>query len=381
MLSPAATAHGRVVAVAMSGGVDSSVAAALLREQGADVVGIMLRLWSEPGADSANKCCTLGAVDDARAVADLLDIPFTVLDASATFKSVVVDDFTSRTRAGETPNPCFKCNRSMRFGYLLDRARALGADALATGHYARTGQDESGRVTLLRGRDTRKDQSYMLHRLGQEELVRAVFPVGDLTKAEVRSQAARLGLPVASRPDSVDLCWVGAEGVGGFLGRTLPSEALKGGPIVDGADHVLGEHAGLVRYTIGQRRGLGITGPEPLYVTERDFASNRLVVGHAADLDSRLVEAKDWTWVAGVAPSGPIEVTAKVRYGAPDEPALLQADGEFVTVTFARPVRAAAPGQGLVAYRGDTVLGGGTIVRSRGREADDILASGPTQEA
>lgn len=349
----------------MSGGVDSSVAAALLVEAGHRVFGIMLRLWAEPGAaEDANRCCTLGAVDDARAVADGLNIPFSVIDIRDAFKATVVDAFLAAAAAGDTPNPCFTCNRSVRFGLLLDAAVALGADALATGHYARTRRRPDGTIELLRGVDATKDQSYVLHALDQAQLARAVFPLGDRTKVDVRALAERIGLPVAHRPDSVDLCWTAPDGAAGFLGRHLPAAAMAPGEIVDASGRVLGRHAGLPRYTIGQRRGLGVAGGAPLFVVRRDRARNALVVGPSEALAVREVAVRRMHWSAGAAPAGPVRVTAQVRYRAAAAPAVLTPlpDGG-ARVAFDDPVRAPAPGQGLVAWIDDdlVVLGGGPI--------------------
>lgn len=357
----------RTVAVALSGGVDSAVAAGLCVRAGHRVVGIMLRLWSEPGGPG-NKCCTLGAIDDAAAVADRLGIPFHVLDARDVFKAAIVDAFAAASAAGTTPNPCVACNRSVRFGFLLDQATAVGADVLATGHYARIEPDHDGTLRLLRGVDRDKDQSYVLHRLDQARLARALFPVGARRKAEVRALAAEMGLAVASRADSVDLCWVGEGGVGGFLSRSLPAEALAPGPIVDRSGRVLGEHRGLARYTLGQRRGLGVAAGAPRYVVAKDAARNALVVGPASSLDGTTVSARDWHWVAGAPPPGDSwRVKIQARYRADAIGATLEPgpDGTATCVLDA-PVRAATPGQALVAYREDVCLGGGVIAGARG---------------
>lgn len=365
--------RGAVVAVAMSGGVDSSVAAALCAAAGHRVFGVMLRLWSEPGARGANKCCTPAAMDDARSVAARLDIPFQVLDIAADFERLVVAPFVEASAEGETPNPCFTCNRQVRFELLLERARALGADYLATGHYARVRRQADGVLTLLRGVDRAKDQSYMLHRLGQAQLARACFPLGELRKPQVRGLAESFGLPVARRADSVDLCWTGPEGLAGFLGRHLPAGAAQPGPIVDQAGRELGRHRGLPYYTLGQRHGLGIAAGQPLYVLQRERATNALVVGPAEALGRRRLALRAMHWVAGHAPDGPVAVTAQVRYRAPDAPATLRPgpDGR-AEVCFEAPQRAPTPGQGLVAYRGEAVLGGGVI--------EDLLDEEPELE-
>lgn len=356
--------RGETVAIAMSGGVDSSVAAALVVEAGCQAVGIMLRPWAEPGAASANRCCTPGAVDDAWAVADALGIPFTVLDIRDDFKRTVVDAFLERAASGDTPNPCFECNRQIRFGLLLRQALALGASRLATGHYARVAAGQDGRLRLLRGIDPAKDQSYVLHALGQPELARAVFPLGGLTKAEVRALASDLGLPVAARPDSVDLCWVGDDGISGFLDRHLPAGAARPGVIEDREGRVVGKHAGLPKYTLGQRRGLGVALGRPVFVVGRDEGRNVLVVGDEAELMRRDVVAEGFHWVAGAPPADPwpLRVEAQIRYRSAAAPAwaTLGARDELV-VRFDHPQRAPTPGQGLVVYRGDEVLGGGLI--------------------
>jgi len=357
-----------LVAVAMSGGVDSSVAAALCVEAGYEVFGVMLRLWSEPGGGAANKCCTLGAIDDARAVADRLAIPFSVLDASEAFHERVVGPFLDEAAAGLTPNPCFTCNRRMRFGYLLDRARALGADFLATGHYARVGRAPDGRLRLRRGLDAAKDQSYVLYALDADQLAHALFPVGGYEKAEVRRLARRFGLRVAARPDSVDLCWVGEGGLSGFLGRHLPPGAARPGPILDPSGAQVGRHEGLPFYTLGQRRGLGVALGAPAYVVGRDMVRNALCVGPAEALGRRTVRVGRMHWTGGEPPppGARLRVEAKVRYGGPSSAATLWVRADrAATVRFDAPVRAPTAGQGLVAYVGDEVLGGGPIAPQR----------------
>ncbi len=382
---------GSTVAVAMSGGVDSSVAAALCVAGGYRVVGIMLRLWAEPGARAENRCCDPGAIEDARAAAALLGIPFQVLDARQLFREQVVEPFLEAAEAGDTPNPCFRCNQRVRFGYLLEQALALGADVLATGHYARVEVDEAGRHTLLRGLDPLKDQSYMLHRLDQAQLGRACFPVGGYPKPEVRLLAAHFGLPAASRADSMDLCWTGPDGVAGFLGRQLPPEAMQGGEIVDAAGRVLGRHQGLPRYTLGQRRGIGVAAAEPLYVVDRDPAGGRLVLGPPEALLVEGLRLDRLHWISGQAPTidaaaavdadaGP-PLEAMIRYRAPRVAVrlALEADGGAARLRFARAQRAPTPGQGLVLYRGEAVLGGGRI--DRRLEAAELAALAPPSEA
>src|SRR5215216_3075172 len=260
------------VVVAMSGGVDSSVAAALLKEQGYDVIGMMLRLWSEPGKEDSNRCCTPDSMAQARRVAAKLDIPFYVVDAKDVFHNTVVQYFLEGYVRGETPNPCLICNRQIRWTFLLDHALALGADFMATGHYARI-QRVEGSAQLLRAVDKNKDQSYVLHVLTQEKLKYALFPVGDYPKPEIRAIAEKYGLPTASRKDSQDLCFLAGEDYRNFLQRNA-AEILKPGEILTRDGRSVGEHTGLANYTIGQRKGLGIASPVPLYVLGKNSTTN-----------------------------------------------------------------------------------------------------------
>ncbi len=349
-----------VIGVAMSGGVDSSVAASLCVEAGHEVFGVMARLWSESDDGDANRCCSARAVEEARQVADILGIEFTMLDLRQAFKQLVVDEFLADVAAGDTPNPCFNCNRRLRFGLLQDEVTRMGADQLATGHYARIDRAH-GRYRLLRGVDQDKDQSYMLHRLGADQPSRARFPLGAMTKREVRAKARELGLPVASREDSTDLCWVAEDGLEGFLERHLPTDLVTG-PIEDMSGSVVGEHHGLPLYTVGQRHGLGVAFGYPAYVVRRDFCRNVLVVGPSQALSSKTVAARDWHWIAGSAPPSPIRVEAQIRYRARAGRAALEVEHDRVVARFDEPQRAPAPGQGLVAYDGDECLGGGIIV-------------------
>lgn len=375
-IRPPAFPRGATVAVAMSGGVDSSVAAALCVAAGNPVVGIMLRLWAEPGARAENKCCHPGAIMDAQAAADILGIPFSVMDATDLFYDTVVEPFLVAAAAGDTPNPCFSCNRQMRFGYLLAQARALGADFLATGHYARIGRDENQRYTLLRGVDPSKDQSYMLHRLGQGQLRHAAFPVGAYSKPEVRLLAAHWGLPAATRADSMDLCWTGADGVAGFLTRRLPAGLVRDGAIVDRTGRELGRHHGLPIYTLGQRRGIGVAGKAPLYVTALNRERNELVLGPPEDLLTPGLRLDRLHWVAGTPPDPDAPLEAMVRYRAQSVPArLLLLDDAAALLRFAAPQRAPTVGQGLVLYQGERVLGGGRIDRRlTASELDDAAS-------
>lgn len=355
------TSQPPTVVVAMSGGVDSSVAAALLVERGYRVIGMMLRLWSEPGSEADNRCCTPDAMNLARRVAAKLDIPFYALDVQERFREVVVQSFIDGYVQGVTPNPCAACNREIRWGFLLDRARAFGADYLATGHYARLEHDPDGQVRLLRGLDPAKDQSYVLSVLTQDQLRQTLFPIGEYPKAEVRALAQHYKLPTATRADSQDLCFLANRDYRGFLARHAP-EALKPGPIVSPAGQVIGQHQGLAFYTIGQRKGLGVASPEPLYVVRKDLKQNTLVVGREEDLGQRELLAGSVNWIAGMPPAGPVRVTAKIRYRAVEAPARVTPweDGR-VQVTFDAPLRDITPGQRVVFYKEETCLGGGTI--------------------
>ncbi len=352
------------VVVAMSGGVDSSVAAARLVEAGYRVIGVMMRLWAEVerGHGSENRCCTLEATEDARRIAAQIGVPFYLLNVEAPFKRDVVDYFIAGYTRGLTPNPCLACNRHIRFDHLLTYARALGADYLATGHYARVRAASSG-FELLRGVDTHKDQSYILSVLGQDQLRSLTFPVGDLTKPQVRALAAGYGLPVAAKSDSQDLCFLADGDYRRFL-RDWAGDAIRPGPIVDADGHVMGQHNGLPYYTIGQRKGLGLDSPTPLFVLELQPETNTLVVGPAQRLGRSHLIAADVNWV-GRPPTGSLACTVKIRYKSPDFPAQVTtlADGA-VRVDFQQPLRDIAPGQVAVFYQDERVLGGGVITHA-----------------
>lgn len=353
------------VVIAMSGGVDSSVAAALLQQQGHQVIGMMLRLWSEPGKEDSNRCCTPDAMSQARRVAAKLDIPFYVIDAKEIFRATVVNAFLEGYARAETPNPCLLCNRHIRWEFLFDHAKALGADWMATGHYVRLVKQASGRVDLLKGVDPAKDQSYVLHVLTQQKLAQALFPVGDYPKTEIRAMAERLGLAVAKRPDSQDLCFLAGEDYRHFLQRHAP-QINRPGEIVNRAGQVLGEHGGLANYTIGQRKGLGLASAIPLYVIHKDAGRNALVVGAAEELGAGELLAVSVNWTCGEVPREPFRASIKSRYTAREAPGLVTplADGQQVSVRFDVFQRDLTPGQAAVFYDGERVIGGGIIVQS-----------------
>jgi tRNA-specific 2-thiouridylase len=350
------------VAVALSGGVDSSTAAALLVRQGYDVVGLMMRLWATryTGDLPDNLCCSTAAVEDARQVCELLGIPFQLIEMGQDFRLSVVEYFCESYAQGRTPNPCLACNRHIKFGVLLHLVSDLGAQYLATGHYARI-RSSNGVYQLLKGIDREKDQSYVLYMLGQDELSRVLFPLGGYTKRQVRALAAEHNLPTAERPESQDVCFVSDGNYRAFVAQQRP-QAVRPGPILDLRGQVLGEHRGIAFYTIGQRQGLGVSAPHPLYVVRIDPSRNALIVGpKAAVLRPRLL-AQDVHFVAGSAPPGKADITAKIRYKAEEATAtLIPLPGQKAEVIFDRPQPAVTPGQGVVFYQGDIVLGGGII--------------------
>lgn len=351
-----------LVVVAMSGGVDSSVAAAILQEQGYQVIGMMLRLWSEPGKEESNRCCTPDAMFQARRVAARLNIPFYAVDVRDRFREVVVQHFLDGYSAGVTPNPCLVCNREIRWGFLYDQARALGAEYMATGHYARLLSGTDGQVQLLRGLDVNKDQSYVLSSISQEKLRHSLFPIGELQKSEVREIARRLALAPAERPDSQDLCFLAGQDYREFLGRVAP-ETLKPGPIMNAAGQMIGQHQGLALYTIGQRKSLGLASSEPLYVLEKDPQNNELRVGEASALGRSQLYAVDLNWVSGRLPEFPFEAGVKIRYKAKEVPARVELlHQDRVMVQFGQPLRDITPGQRVAFYSQELCLGGGTIV-------------------
>jgi len=345
------------VVVAMSGGVDSSAAAALLVEQGHEVLGITLRVWSYEGAARCGSCCSPEDIDDARAVATKLGIPYYVADAEELFRHRVVQPFVQSYLDGKTPVPCVACNRDVKFDFLLARARALGA-RLATGHYARI-ERTGGTFRLLRAADPAKDQSYFLFTLGQEALAQLEFPVGGLSKSEVRAVAQRHGLPTSEKPESMEICFVPDGDYAGFVERIAGPQ--PGGRVVDGRGQVLARHGGVHRFTVGQRRGLGVSSPEPLYVQRIDAGAGAVVVGPSSGLERSEFTVLQPTWVRETPlPEEPVHVRIRHRH-AGTAARVVPAGGARVTVRTDEPVRAVTPGQAAVFYRGDEVLGGGWI--------------------
>jgi len=351
------------VVVAMSGGVDSSVAAALLKRQGYDVMGMMLRLWSEPGKEDSNRCCTPDSMAMARRVAAKLDIPFYVVDAKEVFRETVVQYFLDGYAAGQTPNPCLLCNRQIRWTFLLEHALALGADYMATGHYVRKHTTPYGEHQLLRAVDRFKDQSYVLHVLNQDKLSRALFPVGEYPKQEIRKMAEELNLPVYKRPDSQDLCFLAGEDYRNFIQRNA-AEMLVPGEIVGHDGEKLGRHNGLANYTIGQRKGLGVHSSVPLYVLGKDAATNTLIVGEADELGTRELLAEGVNWSSGETAQEAFRAEVKIRYTAREAWAQVTPlkGGEQARVRFDAPQRDITPGQAAVFYDEDLLIGGGIVV-------------------
>ncbi len=347
----------------MSGGVDSSVSAALLHERGFRVLGSHLKLVHLDGVDHG--CCGPQAENDAQAVAEAMGFDFEIVDMSAQFEESVLSDFFSEHREGRTPNPCARCNEHIKFGAFLARADALGFDFVATGHYVRTWRDERGTWHLGRGLDRAKDQSYMLHMLGQEEIGRSLFPVGGQSKAQTRAHAERLGLPVASKPDSQEVCFVPGADHAAFLERHAP-DLVRAGTVEDPGGRALGPHDGTFRFTIGQRRGVGVSTGERAYVVDLDRDRNRVVVGPGELLSRRGLVADRVHWVGGGPPArGPFEAEVRIRYRGGDVPAVIEAlDPDGVRVEFRAPQRAVAPGQSVVFYRRDEVLGGARITEA-----------------
>ena len=350
--------------VAMSGGVDSSVAAVLLLQQGYELSGVNLRMFhnEDLGQSRERTCCSLADAEDAALVARRLGFPFYVFDFSQVFRDTVIRNFVQEYQAGRTPNPCAECNRSVKFGALLQRARTLGCDYLATGHYARVEQDpSSGRYLLKRAADRSKDQTYFLYMLTQEQLAHTLFPLGGLCKTEVRQIAEAHNLVNARKHDSQDICFVPDGKYADFIERTVGSPA-PAGPFLDREGRVLGQHKGLIRYTLGQHKGLGLSTEEPLYVLEKDAAANTIRLGPDSALWTRQLTAEQVNLISLPELTAPLRVTAKTRYSQRESAAVLEPlPGGQVRLTFDEPQRAITPGQAVVFYDGDVVVGGGII--------------------
>ena len=379
------------VVVGMSGGVDSSVAAALLHEQGYEVIGVTMRLWTEERPDELKghqQCCSVEDIDDARRVAGQLGIRHYVMNFEDAFREHVVDRFVAEYAAGRTPNPCVRCNEHIKYRALIERMPAFEAEYVATGHYARVERISDRRLSidalgndlaisgasianrqskipthrLLRAIDLSKDQSYVLYMLGQEQLSRLLLPIGELTKHEVRAEARRLGLDVAEKPDSVEICFVPGNDYRAFVEERV---ALERGELRDTTGELLGEHRGVAAYTVGQRKGLGVAVGEPRYVTGIDAARNIVTIGPEEDLFADTAEVLETTWVSGEAPAAGTALQAKARYKAePAEARLAEAEPGRTIVRFKRRQRALTPGQAIAFYDGEEVLGGGTIERA-----------------
>ena len=349
--------------IAMSGGVDSSVAAYLMKQAGFACVGATMRLYEneDMSAPQAGTCCSLEDVEDARAVAAKLGMPYYVFNFKEDFGRQVMDRFVAAYETGCTPNPCIDCNRFLKFDRMYRRAQELGIGYVVTGHYARIQQSETGRWLLLKGPDPQKDQSYVLYAMTQEQLAHTQFPLGALRKEEVRAIAAAQGFINAKKHDSQDICFVPDGDYAAFIrrrtGRTYPE-----GDFVDTTGRILGRHRGIIHYTIGQRRGLGVSGGRPLYVKEIRPADNTVVLADEHQLYALTAIARDFNWIAWEAPAAPIRVQARARYHQPEQDATaFVLPGGRVQVTFDRPQRALTKGQAIVLYQADVVIGGGTI--------------------
>jgi len=372
---------GKTVVVAMSGGVDSAVTALIMRERGYRVIGMNLRLFSPDDPEhAANACCGIPGMDDARATCASIGVPFYAINMESEFGQHVVDKFVDEYAHGRTPNPCLECNRHVKFRHLVQRARMLGADYLATGHYARIVHGADGQPhRLFRAVDQRKDQSYVLYTMDQDQLGYITFPLGSLTKPETRQLARIFGLPVAEKEESQEICFVGNGSYAEFVARRRP-DVTKPGEIVTTSGETIGQHKGLVHHTIGQRKGIGVPRPEPLYALRLDLVENRLVVGSRSEAEATQLVADGVTMTSDVWPDLPIRVDVSVRYRGTPMPATVtfgQESSRSATIEFDADRPIAAPGQAVVFYDGDEVLGGGTIAHvQRTWERPAAMATG-----
>lgn len=352
----------------MSGGVDSSVAAALLKEQGYDVVGVTMEIWEQGKREEGKgvrdeekdprSCCSVSAVDDAKRVAAMLNIPHYTLNFRKLFEEKVINNFIEEYKKGRTPNPCVRCNEHLKFEALFKKADELGAKFVATGHYARI-EIRNSKFEILKGKDQTKDQSYVLYMLDQERLARTMFPLGELTKKQVRDLAKELKLPVADKAESQEICFVPEDDYGKYLAEKI--SGIKPGPMLDISGKVVGEHKGIIYYTVGQRKGLGAFGGRK-YVTRIDAKKNAISIGDKKDVLGRELLASSLSFISGEAPEGELEVTAKIRYNAKEAGAKIFPEGkDKMKVVFDEPQSAITPGQSVVFYDADVVLGGGII--------------------
>lgn len=355
----------KTVVVGMSGGVDSSVAAMLLKKQGYNVIGVTMQIWQDSAAPHEGGCCGITAVDDARRVAAQIGIPYYVLDFQDEFRKSVIDYFTAEYLAGRTPNPCIACNRYVKWEALLRRSLEIGADYIATGHYARIETLDNGRYAIRNSVTAAKDQTYALYNLTQKQLSRTLFPIGDYSKDEIRAMAEEAGLMVAHKPDSQDICFVPDNDYAGFISKEAPDRVPPAGNFVDKDGNILGRHKGITHYTIGQRRGLEIAAGHRVFVTDIRTDTNEVVIGENEDIFTTEVVCDNVNFMSieGLNPGEQIKVKAKIRYNHGGEFGTIEALGDDrVICRFDKPVRAATPGQAMVFYDGEYVLGGGTIV-------------------
>ena len=348
--------------IAMSGGVDSSLAALLMKEKGYVCIGCTMKLYEneDAGIEKTKTCCSLDDVEDARNVACLLDMPFYVFNFTERFRTQVIDRFVQSYEEGRTPNPCIDCNRYMKFDKLYERAKLMGCEYIVTGHYARI-EKEDGKFFLKKALDETKDQTYVLYTLTQDQLAHTMFPLGNLTKRTVRNIAEKNGFINANKPDSQDICFV-PDGDYASVIEKYTGRICMPGNFVDTEGNIMGRHKGIIHYTLGQRKGLGIAAGKPVYVCEIRPQTREVVLGNPEDLMSRDVYVSDFNWISGNAPGGRIRCTAKVRYRQSEQPAVLSVEGDIVHIVFDQPQRAITPGQAAVVYDGDVVLGGGTII-------------------
>ncbi len=354
------------IVTGMSGGVDSSVAAWLLKEQGYDVIGVTMQIWQEEAQQVQEEqagCCGLSAVEDARRVAAMLEIPYYVMNFKAEFQKHVMDYFVAEYLRGRTPNPCIACNRHVKWEALLKRSMDIGADYIATGHYARIVQLENGRLALKKSASVAKDQTYALYNLTQYQLAHTKMPVGEYTKEEIRGMAKKIGLRTADKPDSQEICFIPDHDYAGFIDRKTHGKTPPAGNFVDAEGKVLGQHKGITHYTVGQRKGLGIALGTPVFVTEIRPDTNEVVLGQNADVFGSILYANQLNFMSIPDLEGAMEVTAKIRYSHQGAPCMIhKVEQDKVCCEFQEPVRAITPGQAVVFYQGDIVVGGGTIL-------------------